>query len=90
LPDGRLFVAPETSHEVMSRRPGLFNEALAGFFRSTEVTARKRAEAATRSAEHVGHAAAMSAARRQEESPLSVPVPPDDQSDVDWLADSSR
>ena len=35
LPSGRLFVAPDCGHEVMSRRPGLFNEAIAGFYRST-------------------------------------------------------
>lgn len=35
LPAGRLFVAPDCSHEVMARRPGLFNEAIAGFYRST-------------------------------------------------------
>ena len=35
LPAGRLFVAPDCGHEVMSRRPGLFNEAIAGFYRST-------------------------------------------------------
>jgi pimeloyl-ACP methyl ester carboxylesterase len=74
LPDGRLFVAPDCAHEVMTRRPGLFNEALAGFFRSTETTARKRAETA--------------AAKAVE--PLTVPVPPDDQTDVDWLGDTSR
>jgi pimeloyl-ACP methyl ester carboxylesterase len=45
LPDGRLFVAPDCGHEVMSRKPSLFNEALAGFFRSTAVVAAKRAEA---------------------------------------------
>ena len=45
LPDGRLFVAPDCGHEVMSRKPSLFNEALAGFFRSTAVVASKRAEA---------------------------------------------
>jgi hypothetical protein len=28
----------------MVRRPGLFNEAVAGFYRSTEPTARHRAE----------------------------------------------
>lgn len=44
LPAGRLFVAPDCGHEVMSRRPGLFNEALAGFYRSTEAIARQRAE----------------------------------------------
>ena len=48
LPDGRLFVAPECGHEVMSRRPGLFNEAIAGFYRSTEEVARRRAERAER------------------------------------------
>ncbi len=35
LPDARLFVAPECGHEVMARRPGLFNEAVAGFYRAT-------------------------------------------------------
>ena len=36
LPAGRLFVAPDCGHEVMARRPGLFNEALGGFYRATE------------------------------------------------------
>jgi pimeloyl-ACP methyl ester carboxylesterase len=45
LPDGRLFVAPDCGHEVMSRKPSLFNEALAGFYRSTAVVASRRAEA---------------------------------------------
>lgn len=44
LADGRLFVVPDCGHEVMSRRPGLFNDALTAFFRSTEATARRRAE----------------------------------------------
>lgn len=35
LPAGRLFVVPDCSHEVMARRPGLFNEGIAGFYRST-------------------------------------------------------
>jgi pimeloyl-ACP methyl ester carboxylesterase len=43
LPDGRLFVAPECGHEVMVRRPGLFNEATGGFYRWTETVARRRA-----------------------------------------------
>lgn len=43
FPAGRLFIAPDSGHEVMARRPGLFNEALAGFYRSTEEIARKRA-----------------------------------------------
>lgn len=43
LPGGRLFVAPDAGHEVMARRPGLFNEAISGFYRSTENVARERA-----------------------------------------------
>jgi pimeloyl-ACP methyl ester carboxylesterase len=43
LPDGRLFVAPDCGHEVMTKRPALFNEALSGFYRSTETTAAARA-----------------------------------------------
>jgi pimeloyl-ACP methyl ester carboxylesterase len=72
LLDGRLFVAPNCAHEVMTSRPGLFNEALAGFFRSTADKARRRAEA-VRTA-----------------PPLTVPVPPDEQTDVDWLNESTR
>ena len=43
LPDGRLFVAPECGHEVTARKPALFNEAIGGFYRSTERVARERA-----------------------------------------------
>lgn len=43
LPDGRLLVLPECHHEVMTCRPALFNEACAGFYRSTETIARRRA-----------------------------------------------
>ena len=43
LADGRLFVAPDCGHEVPSRRPALFNEALAGFYRSTAAAATARA-----------------------------------------------
>ena len=45
LPDARLLVAPACGHEVMVRRPALFNEAVAAFYRSTEPVARRRAEA---------------------------------------------
>jgi pimeloyl-ACP methyl ester carboxylesterase len=45
LPTGRLFVVPDCGHEVMARRPGLFNEATSGFYRSTEAEARRRAAA---------------------------------------------
>jgi hypothetical protein len=94
LPDGRLFVAPECAHEVMTRRPGLFNEALAGFFRSTEAKARARAEAAAAGLHEEGTATPAAAlpfepAPAVEPAPLTVPVPPDDQTDVDWLADAS-
>jgi pimeloyl-ACP methyl ester carboxylesterase len=44
FPAGRLFIAPDSGHEVMSRRPGLFNEAMAGFYRATETVARERAD----------------------------------------------
>ena len=44
LPDGRLFVAPGCGHEVMVRRPALFNEACVGFYRSTEAIAIGRSE----------------------------------------------
>jgi pimeloyl-ACP methyl ester carboxylesterase len=43
LPDGRLLVAPDAPHELMVRRPGLFNEACSTFWRSTEQTATRRA-----------------------------------------------
>jgi pimeloyl-ACP methyl ester carboxylesterase len=48
LPAGQLFVAPDCGHEVMARRPALFNEALGGFYRATEAEARVRAERAAR------------------------------------------
>lgn len=36
LPDARLFVAPDCGHEIMARRPALFNEAMLAFYRSTD------------------------------------------------------
>jgi pimeloyl-ACP methyl ester carboxylesterase len=42
---GQLLVAPKCGHEVPAKRPGLFNEALGGFYRSTEAVARARAAA---------------------------------------------
>ena len=48
LPGGQLFVAPDCGHEVMAHRPGLFNEALGSFYRSTEAAARDRAARAAR------------------------------------------
>ncbi len=38
LPDARLFVVPGCGHEVPAKRPGLFTEGLAGFYRSLEAT----------------------------------------------------
>lgn len=46
LPDARLFIVPGAGHEVMVQRPALFNEALSGFYRSTEKIASARAERA--------------------------------------------
>ena len=43
--DGRLFVAPDSGHDVLTRRPALALEALRGFYRSTESIATTRAEA---------------------------------------------
>jgi pimeloyl-ACP methyl ester carboxylesterase len=41
LPDGRLLVLPDTPHELMVRRAGLFNEAAMGFYRSLAGAARR-------------------------------------------------
>jgi pimeloyl-ACP methyl ester carboxylesterase len=43
--DGRLFVAPDSGHDVLTRRPALALEALRGFYHSTESIAKTRAEA---------------------------------------------
>jgi pimeloyl-ACP methyl ester carboxylesterase len=43
--DGRLFVAPDSGHDVLTRRPELALEALRGFYGSTESVARARADA---------------------------------------------
>jgi pimeloyl-ACP methyl ester carboxylesterase len=44
LPSGRLFVAPDCPHEILTKRPGLSNEALAGFYRATAQVATARAD----------------------------------------------
>ena len=46
LPNGQLFVVPDCPHEVTSRRPAAFNEALTGFYRRTQEIAAARAERA--------------------------------------------
>jgi len=48
LRDARLLVVPGCGHEVTAQRPGLFNNALAGFYRETEAVARARAARATK------------------------------------------
>ena len=45
IPGARLFVVPDCGHEVTVKRPGLFNEALGGFYRATEREAAQRAAA---------------------------------------------
>jgi len=42
--DGRLLVVPDCTHEVLSERPSVVNEALGSFYRSTESIARQRVE----------------------------------------------
>jgi pimeloyl-ACP methyl ester carboxylesterase len=86
LPDGRLFVAPACGHEVMSRKPALFNEALAGFFRATEAVASERAEAGKGSRA----LATPAALATTDPNPLAGGPPDDERSDRDWLADASR
>jgi len=71
IPGARLFVAPECGHEVTVRRPGLFNEALAGFYRSTEAEAKRRAEPAQ------DPAALM--------HPSAAEIPGIDDTDAHWL-----
>ena len=57
LPDARLLVAPDCPHEIVARRPALFNEACAEFYRSTEAIVGRRSGSwppADRSAETEG------------------------------------
>ncbi|MEX2547776.1 MAG: alpha/beta hydrolase [Chloroflexota bacterium] len=48
LPDSRLFICPNSPHQVMVSQPALFNLAAANFYRSTEKVAVQRAEQASR------------------------------------------
>jgi pimeloyl-ACP methyl ester carboxylesterase len=86
LPDGRLFVAPDCGHEVMSRKPSLFNEALAGFFRSTAPVAERRAEAVrsgapvTRDATLAPHKPSLA-----DGNPLAEAAPAPAGTDSEWL-----
>jgi pimeloyl-ACP methyl ester carboxylesterase len=81
LPDGRLFVVPDCGHEVMSRKPSLFNEALAGFFRSTAVVASRRAEAV---------ASTATPKAPVEANPLAEAPVAEDGTDSDWLAEAGN
>jgi pimeloyl-ACP methyl ester carboxylesterase len=83
LPDGRLFVAPGCSHEVQVRRPALFNEALAGFYRSTAAEASRRAHTATHAAD-AGRTDAPPAPLMR-----SGPDGPRPESDVDWIQETT-
>lgn len=85
LPDGRLFVAPDCGHEVTAKRPALFNEALAGFYRSTEVVARRRAGGApgAEPAVPTGRAPGRVAAGGTTETRP-------DQTDAAWLDDAAE
>ena len=74
LRDARLLVAPDCGHEVMLRRSALFNEALAGFYRSTEATARRRAGASPD---------AGWTSSRGEVAGSAAP-------DIDWLEEAAR
>ncbi len=47
LPDSRLFICPNSPHQVMVSQPALFNLAAGNFYRSTEKVARQRAERGT-------------------------------------------
>jgi pimeloyl-ACP methyl ester carboxylesterase len=44
LRDARLLIVPDCGHEVAAKRPAILNEALEGFYRSTEPIAQQRAE----------------------------------------------
>ncbi len=91
LPDARLFVAPDCGHEVMVRRPALFNEALAGFYRSTEPVATERASRTPTS--HLAHGPAGQGAQATAAgawtSSRGEAVRPADP-DTDWLKEVSR
>jgi pimeloyl-ACP methyl ester carboxylesterase len=86
IPRARLFVAPDCGHEVTVRRPGLFNEALAGFYRSTEAEARRRAEVhATTQRIPAGGPAADDEVAAALRHPAPGEVPDVEATDAHWL-----
>jgi pimeloyl-ACP methyl ester carboxylesterase len=79
LPDSRLFIAPNSPHQVMVSQPALFNQAAGTFYRSTEQVARQRAEKgvlvrATAGAATAGAATAGAADGAAEYDPTAVAV----------------
>jgi hypothetical protein len=78
LPDSRLFICPNSPHQVMVSQPALFNLCAGNFYRSTERIARERAERGARQTDHDPSGdgarafdptvAAVSAARDSDES----------------------
>ncbi len=85
LPDARLLVAPDCGHEVMVQRAALFNEALAGFYRSTSATAAERAESAT-----TGRAGAPARPPSGLVSSARGDTPPSPDPDLAWLEEAPR
>ena len=88
LPDARLLVAPDCGHEVLLRRPALAIEALAGFYRSTEAVAARRAGTAS-------DAAPGRTRRRLRHHDRSAHLGADEPDgevtpDTDWLKEATR
>lgn len=99
LPDGRLFVAPDCGHEVMLRKPALFNEALAGFYRATEAVATRRAgvggpatgpEPATEAEPAPGRAGGRRAAVTPRFSSARAEAAGPTAAETDWLREARR
>jgi pimeloyl-ACP methyl ester carboxylesterase len=84
LPDARLFIAPECGHEVMLRRPALFNEALAGFYRSTEAVATRRAQTGSGVSNPSRTITAVGWSSSRGSAIASVAA------DADWIREASR
>ena len=81
LADARLFVAPDCGHEVLLRKPALAIEVLAGFYRSTQEIAMRRAEAG-RARPGRRTRASQSSSRAEAAGPLEP--------DTDWLKEAAR
>ncbi len=96
LPDARLFVAPGCGHEVLLRKPAIATEALAGFYRSTEPIATRRAEAFAEVSDGTRPASRPAAGARPADRPATTftsaradaagPLEPD----TDWLKEAAR